>query len=774
MKSLLHKFKSLFKDKGFVICLVLSLIILIAFFYNLLFHANSVYFGVEGDGMQIYYTSLFHVIHDKSYLYQEAMNYPYKESVFFTACQPAITDFIKLFGLHSYTIGILNLTMLLSLPLSCCFLYFIFKEFDIHYLPAAIAAVVIGYFTPQVCRMCAHYVLAYSFAIPAIIWLMIKFYKNPTYKKTIVISITVFFMASTHMYFFLFYSLIITTIWLVYFYSHKFKQSFLLFFKHFSIQLILPLLLLQFIIFVLNDFNDRTNHPWGFLEYMSNWSGVFYPYGRYYEYLFKNNGLESIPVSQEGIAFVGLCATALTLVFAWKFFRNIFNFDYKNIFRFTDNTLLNGLIVCAFVSLFYSFCWPFIFGYQSLVPKLGFLQQMRALGRFAWIFFYIINIALIVVVCKMPEKFNRFYFKTVLTAFVLFVLSYDAYINIINYNKVLNNKMAELSDVNNVESINQWVKDIHVEDFQAILPLPYFHVGSENASIEPKKNFQTNPYIVSLKTGLPIIAVLSSRISLTQTYKNISLVKEPTGRVPEILSEFKNEKDLLVVCKKELIYSSTENDILKLCEFITETPKFSLYRLKFNTLKNFYKTYYSRKKEELNKLKMYPKDNYFSSDSLNRFVVKNFEQENQDSGFVSKGSIKGHPSMYFTLFNDSIPSFSNDTLFTFSFWVKNFNKDLYPRTTIAIDGYDNGNEYGINYMSLKDCYKQLNNNWALIECNIKLHHPLNRIKVVLWHTELVDNDLFEVDEVLFRPSSVTVYRDFGKCMLLNNYIYYHD
>jgi hypothetical protein len=155
-------------------------------------------------------------------------------------------------------------------------------------------------------------------------------------------------------------------------------------------------------------------------------------------------------------------------------------------------------------------------------------------------------------------------------------------------------------------------------------------------------------------------------------------------------------------------------------------------------------------------------------------VVKDFENENSDPGFVSKGCIKGRPSVYFTIFNDSISNLTKDTSFIFSFWIKNFSKDLYPRTTIAIDGYDSGNEYGINYMSLKDCFKQLDNNWALIECRIKLRQSSNRIKVVLWHTELVNDDVFEVDEVLFRPSDVTVYRDFGKCILLNNFIYYHD
>lgn len=774
MRKLLNRLKNLAKDRGFVISFFLSIVVLIVFFSNLLFHANSVFFGTTGDGIQVYYTSLFHVLHDKSYLYQEAMNYPFRESVFFTACQPLITDFIRLFGLDYFTIGILNLTMLLSLPISVWFLYFIFKEFEVNYLVAAIGALAIGYFTPQVYRMGAHYTLAYSFAIPAIIYLMIRFYKAPSLKKSIWISVLVFFMASTHMYFFLFYGLIIAAVWGVFFYAHKFRESFLLFIKHFSIQVVIPLFLLQFIIFILNDVNDRTNHPWGFFEYMSNWSGIFYPYGRYYEYLFKNNNLESIPVSEEGIAFVGLCATFLTLIFILKIVRNILNFDIKTIFRFTNSLVLNGLIVCSFISLFYSFCWPFIFGYQDLVYKLGFLQQMRALGRFAWIFFYIINIALIVVIANLKEKYNKFYFKTVLISFVLFMLSYDAYINIANCNNTFNNKIVELKDSENLLEENQWLNQINIDEFQAILPFPYFHVGSENASVEPKPNFPQYPYIVSLKTGLPIIAVLSSRISLSQTYRNLALIKEPNGKIPDILNEFKNQKDILIVTRKDLVESTPEKNIISLSEIIVETPKFTLNRLKYAKLVEYFKGYYTYKKNELLKKTLFLKDNYYSTDSLNRFIVKNSEMDNDDIGFASKGSLTRKASEYFTIFNDSLAISPTDSNFVFSFWINSFKTDLYPRGTIAIDEYMAGQEKNLVFASLKDFFKQMNGDWALIECSIKLRRPNNRVKIVIWHTELKNDELYEVDDVLLRPINTDVYRDFGKYMLINNYIYNHD
>ena len=327
--------KSIYKDKGLIICLIVSIVVLIVFFQDLLFHPNSKFFGFSGDGMQTYYNSWYHVLYDRSYLYQEAMNYPFKESVFFTACQPMVTNFIKFFGLSAYTIGILNLTMLFSLPLSAVFLYFTFKEFKVNYILGALAAVVIAYLTPQIARMSSHYTLTYFFAIPAIIWLMIKFYNSPSYKKTIAIAFLVFFMASTHMYFFIFYGLIITSVWCSYFYKNGIKNTWLIFLKHYSIQLLLPFLVLQIIIFVLNEATDRTTHPWGFLEYVSNWSGVFYPTGRWYENIFIFIGLQRIYVDWEGEAFVGICAIFVTIFFLFKIIYNIVFLKFRTLFNFT-------------------------------------------------------------------------------------------------------------------------------------------------------------------------------------------------------------------------------------------------------------------------------------------------------------------------------------------------------------------------------------------------------------------------------------------------------
>lgn len=761
-------------DYGFIICFCLSLLILVFFFRNVLFHANSIYFSNSGDGLQTYYNSIYHVLFDNSYLYQQAMNYPYKESVFFTACHPAITNSIKVFGLDAYTVGIVNLTMLFSLPVSAWFLYFIFKELKVNYLYAALGSVAIAYLSPQVARFNDHYTLAYCFAIPAIIYLAMRFYNAPDLKKSLIISVLVFFMASTHMYFFVFYGLILTWVWITYVYVKGFKNSWKVFLKHYPIQLILPLILLQVIIFLLNDYTDRTNNPVGFLDYLSNWSGVFYPFNKFYEPLFTKMGLRSIQITWEGIAYVGLGATLICVVLAFRFLINILRFKAHYFFKFTSNHFLNGLLLCAIVSLLYSFGWPFIFGNEEMVSKMGILRQIRSLGRFAWIFYYVINIALIFIINEIGNKYNRYYLKTILMSLVLTVLMYDAYSNIKHCNSQLNNNIPELYDTSNSLHQNRWVEKISSHEFQAILPFPYFHVGSENFYFPPEAGIDMTAYIVSLKTGLPIITVMGSRISLKQTFENFELLKEPTGNPPDILRKFKNKKDILLVLGKDSLKSQYEKLILRRSVFIAESEKFSLRRLSFDSLVSYYKSYAKEKINSFKERALRAKDSYQCTDSTHNYVVEEFKSGEKNMGFIAPGVLTGIPKSYFQIFNDSLKSSTNDTLFTFSFWLNNIRDDQQVKQVIAIEGYNEGKIYNVIYSTIESNIKQLNGAWALIECSFKLKSSRDKIRVVLWYPKFDSKKIDVIDDMLFKPASIDVYRLFPKFMVINNCVYYYD
>ena len=206
--------------------------------------------------------------------------------------------------------------------------------------------------------------------------------------------------------------------------------------------------------------------------------------------------------------------------------KNLVNKNFKHIFTLTDNVLLNMFFWISIFALFYSFGYPFILGLEDWVNYIGQLKQIRALGRFTWLFFYIINIIAAYKIYFWITRKNIFW-KYFILLIAFFVLSIDVYFSINKHQDSLYASIEQLKDEKNNLPENQWIKTINVANYQAIIPLPYTHIGSENVWIAPKSDMMKNVLTISLKTGLPTMAVTMSRTSLSQTYKNIPLVLEP-------------------------------------------------------------------------------------------------------------------------------------------------------------------------------------------------------------------------------------------------------
>lgn len=761
--------KELSLSKQLLLVLLLSFIFLFVFFKDVLLHLNTSFFNISGDGLQVYYNTLYHVFYDANIFTENSMHYPYNESVFFMGSMPLLGFLIKYLGLKYYTIGIMNGFMLFSIPACALFIYLIFVEYKVSSGYGIIMSVLIAFLSPQIIRYTGHYNLSYSFAIPGTIWLMIRFLKQRTFKLSFFIFFYCFFLATMHMYLYIFSFVIILFAWSTLLSVKDFKSTLILFGKHFLIQAILPVVLIQALIFYSTGNDARTASPWGFFEFYSNWNGVFFPFNRFYAPLFYKLGyVES--VSYEGIAFVGLSAFLFSWFLALKFVFNLLSF--KKPWNLLNDKFLNALLLCSILSLLFSFCIPFKFEHQDWVQYFGILKQFRALGRFTWIFFYVINILLVIFVLKLPETYNKYKIKHSLLILVIIITSYDSYCNIEGLGSQLNNKFEIIQDVENKSEINYWVTKINSKKFQAILPLPYFHLGSENLGYAPNEKSLANACIVSIKTGLPMVSVYNSRISLEKSFANVQLLKVPTGRYPKIIDEFKNEKDLLLVVD----YSSCnvlEKEIIKYADSIFQAETFKLYRLPISKLKQYYFDYSRKIIDTFNDSGCYKVGDFSVSDTTNHFVYFNYSFDNGNIGFIEKGVKREKIDGYVTIANTGLKYNNvNDTL-SISFWIKNLDKDLLARTDVEIKARNENNEYySLVYSKLLHHDKQINGKWTLVEFDFKLKNTSDIVEVVLWNFEINYEDFFIVDDLLFRPKGMDVYLRTDSCLYKNNRINY--
>ncbi len=755
-------------SRGIYLVIILSMALLVFFFHPVLFQMNSVFFSLAGDGLQVYYNTIFYIKHSPDVWSQYGMHYPYSESVFFTGSMPAISIFVKLFGLSNYAVGIMNLSMLMSFPLSAVFLYFIFREYKVQWIFGSIAAVCIAFLSPQLNRLTGHYNLAFSFAVPGAIYLMIKFLSAYQWKYSIRISLYLFLLSSFHLYLFMLAAIIISFAWLSVLFQNPVRKSLKLFFTQFPIQIVLPYICVQLLIYCYSSSTNRTSYPWGFFDYYSNLSGILYSPDKFYSPLLEYFNLKQ-EVNYEGVAYVGFSAVLFLLFVTGRFIFLALKGGIVYAIK-SFSTMFWVMTILSVFCLLLAFCIPFKDDkYRQLVPQLLLLKQFRALGRFTWEFYYVLNVVMIIAINNLSLTPKFLFVKRAVMIVTLIFLSYDMYCHCRPLADHLKNNNTMLSDWENQLPESAWINHVKPEEFQAVLSLPYFHQGSENHHIYIPDGIFNNSCIVSLKTGLPMFAVYNSRVPIDQSYKSIQLFKEPYGEVPPVFSDFKSQKDVLIVCNPGKC-KGVENKILDYASLIAEiNPEFKLYRLKVENWKKYY-VEYTRKEYEAIKQKTLVVVN----DSLERdngsYIYTSCSASKNKEDYLDGGTCKYKANAYSLIFESPMPFATKE--YSLSFWVKNMDQDLYPRTNIDIKlRKADGSVKSVNYTGFNFNMLQFYKGWGLSEYNFSLEDSTDKVEVIIWNNDLSKNDSIEINNVLLRKADVTVINHQKKYTVVNNRIF---
>ena len=570
------------------------------------------------------------------------------------------------------------------------------------------------------------------------------------------ISLFVFLLSSQHLYFFGFAGIIYGICFFILFIkkdnSNIGKRSLLL---HFAIQIIGPYLCIQLLLFFSNSAIDRTSFPWGFLVYKANSSSILFPSGQWYEGLVRSF-ITPENYEWEGKAYIGLIGI---ITFFYLLALPIKKLILRKKIILTGDTFLDILLLTSLLSLLYSFGYPFSI-FESLLKYSGPIKQMRGIGRFSWIFFYTINIIGFYLIFHWTKNTNtRVRFIIYLSTMV--VLFSEAYPSVSNISKAIQNRITELEDEKNITSQDLWLTKINLEKYQAILPLPYFHIGSENVTISANSDITKYSYIVSLKTGLPLYAVTASRTSLFQTYQNISLVID-NSYLPE-LPPLKPSKAFLIVCRKKEL-NAEEILLYNKSILLFKNKEYEILELYPEAVKEIYKEKKSRISNELLKENTKPLES-----SYTLLTFDNFRNTNT---FRGTGAIEFNTDENKIIYNSNFPSFDTSKVFSFSFWMFNFKKDLYPRTSIEVSQFDStGKRYYSYITNPLWAFKQFNKNWTLIDFPITIRNKTDTIKITLFNKDLQPNQTIIIDNLMIRPYHLNIYNSDSLYISKNNRYY---
>lgn len=500
-----------------IILLGLTLAFLLWKLPALLLHPNELLLTADGDGLKSYYCFVFHLQFDESFMHFGGMNYPHGEHYLFTDGFPAIAWLLQLLPfLKPYGISIIHLSLAVSLLFTPFFLYLILRKFQVNEWIAVLGALCLFILQPQFPRLFSHLSLAYSIFFPLSWYLLLRFKeKGASFKWTSLLIVNQLFWYFMHPYLGFMISVFYGVDWFIAQFNKKDSWKKRLWTL---IPVILPAVVVQLFLKLTDSITDRPTAPYGFFEYQAHWKSIFLPdAGPIHEWVSNYVSFEEF--RWEGYAYIGILSITMLVVavfiLMWQRLK-------KSVEKITFPAPLFPAMLAAIFLLILSFGFPFN-GNPHWLDHLTFLKQFRALGRFSWVFYYVIGVFGIYVLqllyqkIKSWESAHHFKFKSALLISSLFVVQLSEGFSLL---KIPTSFTKNLFDIHQLGQAER--KLIHEAKSQrinvkAIMPLPWFHIGSEIYGKEVDPMTLRKSFLLSVHTGIPLYAVMLGRTSKQQT-----------------------------------------------------------------------------------------------------------------------------------------------------------------------------------------------------------------------------------------------------------------
>jgi hypothetical protein len=727
---------------------LLAIILFYSYFFGDAFLSpNSYMHTSDHDGIKNYFTFSYHTANEGVSTDFKGMNYPYGENIVYTDSQPIVGFLIGwLPFLKGYEVGLLNLLMYFSVLLTALILWKIFKDLSIHNWIAAAGIFAIIILSPQFIRFKAHYALSYMWVIPFTILLLLRFVQCDRKLKY-------------SLYFFLFLTVL--------FFIHPYLGlmalifagiTFGLFFVFRKIQFKQAVIAIGFIggsalffklFLLLTDTHlGRTIQPSGLFENNAFLETIFVPYIS----PFKGFLSTIFPILHgqpyEGWGYIGF-ATILGLTALLIFWlKNVF-FKRKKAIDILLHPVAIILLASIFVLLF-SMLIPMKWFQEETIYKLGFLNQFRSIGRFSWVFYYTAGI---VVVLGLNYLMKRVQAKwRILIWSLVIILPVLNGIEAFGLFKFFSPQIAKEKNLFKMEHVDADFRHLisvaKAQDIDAILPIPYYHVGSEHCYRVGTKKSQQLSMVLSYHTGIPLMSSFLSRTSISESMAQIGLLT-PNYYQKKAIPELKG-KTILIYYSKEAI-DHYESNLIARAKLIYENENAALYKINYDELVKLDQS------EVKNNIKEIEKDQLeinglFVSDTSS-FYCNNFEDLKSPHVYGGKGGLILEKSKF--SFLTSLNSTKEEDM-VLRFWYYKGNDGLY-NAMVFVEETDTILKKS-EWLGLNDAptFPIIDQDWVLIEIPFHVKEGPYNYKAVIKGADKAKG-YFYVDNVVLSPANLNYY-----------------
>lgn len=753
---------------SFILLLILSFFFLHTFYGEVLLNPNSYLFNQNGDGIKNYFTYASH-IRENTVVHSGIMNYPYGESFLYLDCQPLLTVILQ--GLSvpfpsvsSYSIGIINFLMIFSIFLSSVFLYLLFNNLNVHKLLSVAGALSISVLSPQILRISSHLALSYSFFIPLSLYLFIKFTQSE-YKVRW--SVLLFINNLSWFFIHAYLGMIITSFLLLFFlfdfiFYNKSNYRKSIQWLYISLQTFLPIISFWLFITLTDNHLGRTNNPYGFLVYTASINSIFLPNHPPLRHYIETYSIGS----WEGWVYIGAGSVFTILFFFIRRFFLLFRKKVSTNVVFQNKQFIVPALLASLVLLFLSLGYPFKWKMEYLLDWLPFLKSFRASGRFAWVFYYVITISSIYYWSQLLKS-NK---KNFVFLAIAIVLPISYFWEGIAYHKEFSNKLQTNSNLFDrtqlTGSLYRGLEYARNNEYQAIIPLPYYHIGSENFTKSATNKIYRLSMILSYHSGIPLMSNYSTNTSIPESKKLVQIISPGFYQPKLVREDIDSDKPFLIIYSNEGL-SEFEKSILERGKKLYNDNDYSMFSITPDEL------FRNTSEEEIRNFEMLrnnliayngflitAKDDFkpVASDAI--ISYNSFEDSPQELAFRGNGSYLADMKNYNRLANIDISRIKKESPYIVSFWMYNeggkYGQDvLNSMVFLEVEFPTIDNKWLSLTNPARSCV--INGSWSLIELEFKLPDYADGLTLLLkGDNSSIKNAI--IDDVLIRAKDTDVYK----------------
>jgi hypothetical protein len=733
--------KEQLRRKRYLLVVVFVSLVFTAWFYDaVLFCPNAHLLNDKGDSIKNYYCYAWHIQNDASFINYTGTNYPFGENHLYTDGTPLLADLLKYLPfLKRYAIGIFNLSMLLSLTACSVLLYSIFRLAKVRELFSVPAAIGIMVLCPQALRYEGHFALSYGFCIPLIIYLLLLYEQRTEkgFRLSILVGFTLLCILFIHPYLGMICNAFVVFYWLGKLIAERKTLTSLTF--PFLVQALFPFICYYVILKLTDHHTGRVAKPYGFHYFVASIETVFISTHKPFRHLLS----QLYPIKEqngEGIAYVGI--TTLMCLLCLPYFVYKKRTEISGLFKSSRMVKSYACMsIAAFVLLLFAMGYPFKWHMDWLLDYMPAVEQFRSPGRFAWVFYFIATIGTVVLIDRyfIPKVNTTLRASVISLLFLLFTVEGIPYHMDMHKRYFPKNQFK----YDNLDAERKEIVElIKKQQPQAIIPLPFFHYGTDFYNIVGSVDISNASLIMSYHSGIPVMASLTPRNSITEAEQLIQVISNDVIE-KEIKLKVKADKPFIIVCRKEWL-SEEEQALLAKAEPLLETAHYIVKKINHEAL--FHNSSAQKLKEFEANVVNYVSDKGFLLTDSSYFFHNDFDD-------LPEGRFTGNVNDVNTLLKIMSHTLKKGIIYELSFWYH------------TRDRLDNNNELVIREMqgeknilaqqNLMDM-PNLQHGKTLATLAFTTEHPENALEICLLGKSDREK-VFYVDKLMIREKQVNVY-----------------